>query len=72
MRNEYGSVIFLICQMRNESGSVIFLVCQMKNDAAADDGGDGDAGTTHPSWQVPESNTHRDQISRSGTPHSDI
>ena len=44
----------------------------------ADDGGggdddddDGDAGTTHPSWQVPESITHREQISRSGIPHSD-
>ena len=42
-----------------------------QNDAADDDD-DGDAGTTHPSWQVQESITHRDQISRSGIPHSDI
>ena len=34
-------------------------------------GGDDDVPTTLPSWQVPESITHRDQISRSGIPHSD-
>ena len=43
-----------------------------QNDAAAAaDDDDGGAGTTHPSWQVQESITHRDQISRSGIPHSD-
>ena len=42
-----------------------------QNDAAAA-AADGDAGTTHPSRQVQESITHRDQISRSGIPHSDF
>ena len=41
-----------------------------ENDDGGGDDGD-DVPTTHPSWQVPESNTHRDQISRSGIPHSD-
>ena len=51
---------------------------EIQNDADADadddDEGDGDddVPTTHPSWQVPESNTHREQISRSGIHHSDI
>ena len=43
-----------------------------QNDAATAAADGGGAGTTHPSWQVQESITHRDQISRSGIPHSDI
>ncbi len=39
-----------------------------QNDAADDDDDGGDAGTTHPSWQVLESITPREQISRSGNP----
>ena len=41
-------------------------------DGSGGDGGGDDVPTTLPSWQVPESITHRDQISRSGIPHSDI
>ena len=36
-----------------------------QNDAGDGGGDDDGAGTTHPSWQVLESITHRDQISRS-------